>query len=383
MRWLSLSVMLVLAGCPKGGGGGPGGGGPKKAVVFPVEVQPVEVRQVELTVAAVGSVDAFETVQVTARVAGAVDKVRFAEGQLVKPGDSLVEIDPTRYSLAVRAAKATLERAVAAKDDAEASLKRRESAQASSPGLITAEELATYKTKLATASADADAAQVALERAQVDLRDAYVKAPVGGVLQTRTVQTGQYVQPGAVLATLLRKDPVLARFKVTEADSVYLQPGMALHFLGGGDPKPFSAHITLVAAAADPTSRMVQVTAEVDEADRERARPGAFAEVTVPVGGGVHEAPVVPQTAIRPSEKGFLAYVVEGDLARERVLSLGLRTSDGRIEVKSGLKVGEALVVRGAEALRDGAQVKVVEAGPATGPGQGDVAPLPPAGSRP
>lgn len=382
MRWLSLSMLLVLAGCPNGGGGGPGGGGPKKAVVFPVEVQPVEVRQVEFTVAAVGSVEAFETVQVTARVAGAVDRVRFAEGQLVKPGDSLVEIDPTRYSLAVRAAKATVDRTVAARDDAEASLKRREAAQASSPGLITPEELALYRTKFATAAADADAAEVALERAQVDLRDAYVKAPVAGVLQTRTVQTGQYVQPGAVLATLLRRDPVLVRFKVTEADAAYLQPGMPLHFLGGGDPKPFAARINLVAAAADPTSRMVQVTAEVDEADRERARPGAFAEVAVPV-GGVHEAPVVPQTAIRPSEKGFLAYVVEGDLARERVLSMGLRTSDGLIEVKSGLKVGETLVVRGAEALRDGAQVKKVEAAPATGPGAGDVAPLPVKGSQP
>lgn len=383
MKWcsLSLSVVLALAGCAKGGGS-PGGGGPKKAVVFPVEVQAVEVRQVEFKVAAVGSVDAFETVQVTARVAGAVDRVRFAEGQLVKAGDSLVEIDPTRYSLAVRAAKATLERAAAAKDDADASLKRREAAQASSPGLITAEELALYRTKAATAAADADAAQVALERAQVDLRDAYVKAPVGGVLQTRTVQTGQYVQPGAVLATLLRRDPVLVRFKVTEGDSAYLQPGMPLHFLGGGDPTPFAAHITLVAAAADPATRMVQVTAEVDEADRERARPGAFAEVAVPV-GGVHEAPVVPQTAIRPSEKGFLAYVVEGDVARERVLALGLRTSDGLIEAKSGLKVGEALVVRGAEALRDGAQVKQVEAAPASGPGAGDVAPLPANGGRP
>lgn len=380
MRW-SWVVLVALAACSKPAGGGPGGGGGKKPVAFPVEVAKVEARQVEFTVAAVGSVEAFETVQVTARVAGAVDRVRFTEGQTVKPGEPLVEIDPTRYALAVRAAKATLDRAMAAKDDAEASIKRREQAQASSPGLITAEELALYRTKAATAAAEADAAQVALERAQVDLRDAYVKAPVGGVLQTRTVQTGQHVQPGAVLATLLRRDPVLVRFKVPEADAEYLKPGMALHFLEGGDPKPLAARITLVAASADPSSRMVPVTAEVDEADRERARPGAFADVTVPV-GGVHEAPVVPQTAIRPSEKGFLAYVLDGDTARERVLALGLRTPDGLIEVKSGLEVGEELVVRGAEALREGATVRRVEAAPATGPGAGDVAPMP-SGSRP
>ncbi|MEW5739460.1 MAG: efflux RND transporter periplasmic adaptor subunit [Myxococcota bacterium] len=360
MKPVWLGFALVLAACNSSSGGTPGKG-PKKALAFPVEVAAVESRSVEYTLSAVGSVEAFETVQVTARVAGAVDRVRFAEGMLVKPGDVLVEIDATRYSLAVRAAKATLDRALAAKADAEASLKRRESAQAASPGLITDEELALYRTKVATAAAEADAAQVALERAQVDLRDAYVKAPVGGVLQTRTVQTGQYVQPGAVLATLIRRDPVLVRFKVPEADAVHLSPGLPFSFLAGGESKPLSGKISLVAVAADPSSRMVAVTGEVDEVDRERARPGAFADVTVPVGER-REAPVVPQTAVRPSEKGFLAYVVEGDVAKERVLALGLRTADGLIEVRSGLKLGEALVVRGAEALRDGAPVVKTEA---------------------
>jgi multidrug efflux system membrane fusion protein len=72
-------------------------------------------------------------------------------------------------------------------------------------------------------------------------------------------------------------------------------------------------------------------------------------------------SPVVPQTAVRPSERGFLAFVVEGDKARERVLELGMRTEDGRVEVREGLKPGERLVVRGAEALRDGAAVRVAE----------------------
>ena len=88
---------------------------------------------------------------------------------------------------------------------------------------------------------------------------------------------------------------------------------------------------------------------------RGEIRPGAFAEVTIPV--GQVSSPVVPQTAIRPSERGFLAYVVVGDAAEERVLELGLRTADGQVEVKKGLAVGEELVVRGAEALRTGAKI--------------------------
>ncbi len=101
---------------------------------------------------------------------------------------------------------------------------------------------------------------------------------------------------------------------------------------------------------------MVAVTAEVDDPAREELRPGTFVEVEVPV-GGVAAAAVIPQTAIRPSEHGFLAFVVDGDVARERVLELGLRTADGDVEVRRGLAVGELLVVRGAEALRDGAKV--------------------------
>jgi multidrug efflux pump subunit AcrA (membrane-fusion protein) len=105
-------------------------------------------------------------------------------------------------------------------------------------------------------------------------------------------------------------------------------------------------------------------------------RPGAFAEVTVPVGES-SGAPVIPQTAVRPSEKGFLAFVVENGAAVERVLELGLRTADGRVEVKSGVKPGESLVVRGAEALRDGVPVRPTPRGAAAPSGSASAGPAP------
>ena len=86
-------------------------------------------------------------------------------------------------------------------------------------------------------------------------------------------------------------------------------------------------------------------------------RPGGFARISVPV-AGVRQSPVVPQTAIRPSERGFLAFVVEDGKARERILTLGLRTLDGKVEVKEGIKEGDQLVIRGNEALRDGVEVE-------------------------
>jgi multidrug efflux system membrane fusion protein len=329
-----------------------------KPVAFPVETERVESRRVEYQVTAVGSVEAFETVQVTARVAGVVERVHFIEGEIVKADKVLIEIEPERFRLAVASARAALTKAEAAKVDAEASLARREAVNEKNPGLIIGEEIETFRTRVQTASAELSQARAELEMAELNLRDAFVRAPVAGTIQTRTVQTGEYVQPGKVLATLIRREPLLLRFRVPEHDSTELRPGMRARFTVRGSQREYSAVLTHVAGAADPASRMVAVTAEVKDPNRNELRPGSFAEVRVPLEVSA-ESPVIPQTAIRPSERGFLAFVVEEGVAKERVLTLGMRTAEGRVEVRNGIQPGEVLVVRGAEALREGVQVRI------------------------
>lgn len=359
--WLAVSLVTTAVGCggaeapAAAGPGGPGGRGPTS---FPVEVQPVRSQKVEYTVNAVGSVEAFEQIEVTSRVAGAVERVRFVEGQSVRKGDVLVEIEPERYRLTVQSAQANYEKAQASLNEAQAGLRRREQASANNPGLIPAEEVETWRTRTRTAAAQVAEARAALEQAKLSLRDAFVSAPAGGIIQTRTVQTGQYVQPGTVLATLVRRDPLLIRFQVPEQESARIRRGMTVRFTVTEAASDLTARITHVAESASTSSRMVVVTATVDDPRRGSLKPGAFARVTIPIGTAT-AAPVVPQTAIRPSEKGFLAFVVENETAKERVLQLGMRTPAGDVEVRSGLSPGELLVVRGAEALQDGAAVKV------------------------
>ncbi len=362
---LLLPVLLLLfatGGCDRNAAESARGGA-RKPLAFPVEVQAVVTQPVVYTVSAVGSVEAFEVVQVTARVAGVVERVRFSEGVNMGAGAALVDIEPDRYRLAVESARATLAKAEAAKRDAEAGLTRRETAVEKNPGLIPGEEIETWRTKSLAATADVEQARAALRQAELNLRDALVRAPVSGIIQTRSVQTGQYVQPGAVLATLVRRDPLLVRFKVTEQDAPRLARGGTIHFTVRDDARIYDGRITLVAASAEESSRMVPVTAEVTDPQRDVLRPGSFAEVTIPI-GEARPMPVIPQTAIRASERGFLAFVVAGDKASERVLTLGLRTDAGLVEVLSGLAAGERLVVRGGEALRDGAAVRVID--PAT-----------------
>ena len=366
-RLLLVPMLLLYVACSKGEAettqGGPGGGkgAGKRSIEFPVEVRPVESRKVEYTVNAVGSLDAFERVSVTARVAGTVERVNFSEGQAIGRGQALVEIDPERYRLAVEAAEAALQKASAGRSEAEAGYARRQAASAKNPGLIRGEEVETWRTKVQTAAAEVSAAQAALSQARLNLRDAFVRAPVAGIIQTRTVETGQYVAVGTVLATLVRRDPLLLRFQVPEQDAMPLRPGIIARFTVADGTGEHTARITHVAAAASQTSRMVDITAHVVDANEPELRPGAFARVTVPI-GATREAPVIPQTAIRPTERGFLAYTIQPDgTAKARLLTLGMRTADGQVEVKDGLAAGETLVVRGAEALRDGAKVKVTK----------------------
>ena len=355
----AVAALIVIAGaCKKTGAGSPAAKGGRGRVVFPVDVEQVPVRSLVYTVTAVGSVEAFEKVQVTARVAGAVDRVRFAEGEYANAGQVLVEIETERYRLAVESAQAAYEKALASKADAEAGLKRRETVVAQNPGLIPGEEVETWRTKVLTAASEVAQTLSALNQAKLNLSDAFVKAPISGIIQTRTVQTGQYIPTGTVLATLVRRDPLLLRFRVPERDAARIKPGQKALFRVREDSREFSAKVVHVAGSADDTSRLVDITANIDDSGDKSLRPGTFAEISVPV-ASAGQAAVIPVGAVRPSERGFIAYVVEGDKAVERILTLGMRSADGQVEVLSGLKGGETLVVRGAEALSNGVAVRI------------------------
>ena len=359
--FFTVALSLTLVGC---GASGKNSGKPKKSDLrFPVQVEVVADREVQFSIAAVGSVAAFETVAITARVAGAVERVAFQEGDTTDTNRILVEIEPERYRLAVTSAKAILTRAEAAVTDADGSLSRREAVNRDNPGLVRDEDLQNARAKTATAHADFEQAKAALAISELNLRDALVRSPIAGVLQTRDVATGQYVQPGTRLGTVVRRDPLLLRLRVPENDVTSLKNGLSLSFTTstGG---PFAASILLVAGSADPQSRLVEITARVATGAPEELRPGAFAQVTIPV-GSTEKFPVIPLTAVRPSDLGFVVFVVEQrgeqNVAVRRVLTLGLRTPDGRVAVRSGLDHGQRLIIRGSEALEDGSLLQVQE----------------------
>ncbi len=350
------------SGAPSKGGPGSGPGGRKGPQAFAVETHTVQERQLEYTLDALGSVVAFEEAQITARVAGTLEGLSFAEGDTLTTDQVVAQIEPRRYRIAVEAARATIQRTQAALDDARATLKRQ---RQMGPEVATGAEIDVAAARVRIAEAEIAQGKAALDLAELNLADAKVRSPVGGIVHSKKAQTGQYVQPGAVLATVLRTEPLRLKFAVAEPDAARLSKGMAVRFRLRGRAESHGAHIVHLSGKADEATRMVEVLADID-GNPQAMRPGAFAEVVVPI-GAPRPAPVVPQTAIRPTEKGFVAFVIElGEppKAKERILQLGMRTAENLVEVKSGLKVGDLVVVVGAEALREGAQVRVVPSKP-------------------
>lgn len=349
-------ILFSIIGCSSGGSAQTG---KRPPLAFPIEVETVSSRQADLVVHAVGSVEAFEIVPVTARVGGTVQSVKFREGESVRAGESLVDIELERYELALKSAEAAYDKSKANLREIEAGLARRVDIQGNNPGFVSAEELDSWQTRAQSARADSSQAAANLELARLNYRDARVPAPVSGVIQSRIVRTGQYLQVGATIATMVRRDPLLLKFTVPVQEAASISRGLEVQFTVSGVTDTLRAKVTAVSESADPQTRMVDVTAEVTPESAENLQPGAFAEVTV-VLGETKQLPVIPQVSIRPSERGFLAFVVGDSVAHERVLKLGLQTHDGRVEVKEGLNEGEILVVRGAEALSEGSRVRIV-----------------------
>jgi membrane fusion protein, multidrug efflux system len=324
-----------------------------------VRVAPVAVQDVVYEIKAVGSLEAEELVQITAEVEGAVAEVRFHEGDRVGPATVLVRIDPDRYRLEAARAQASLQKARADAERARTDLKRREELAAQQ--LVAPEELNRARAESEQLVAEAEASHAARELAQQSLRKAEVRAPRAGVINTRTVETGQFVRTGTGLATLVDVSRLRLRFKVSEGESLRAREGQAVAFrVSALGDRRFQASVYHVGEVADPATRQVEVLAWVKNPGE--LKPGFFAEVTL-ASETRKAAVVVPEAAIQASERGFVAYVVEGETARQRAVQIGLRTGTGVVEILSGVVANELVVVEGSDRLADGTPVQPVRAG--------------------
>lgn len=359
-----LLIAALVGGACAGCGGdagtaGAGQRGGRKGLV--VRTVPITTREVIYRVRALGSLEAEEVVQVTAGVTGAVTEVRFDAGDRVTPASVLALIDPERYQFEAARSEAALRRAVADFKRAEADLQRREAL--AQEDLVATEELARARQEAERLAADTAAARAALDLAKQNLARAEVRPSRAGVINTRTVDTGQYVQVGAVLATLVDNGRLRLRFKISGAESVRVEPGQSISFrVAALGDREFTGRVYHVGDIADTATRQIEVLAWVSNTGV--LRPGSFAEIELAIERHA-DAVVVPESAVQASERGFVVYVVEDGTAHQRPVTVGMRTGDSAVEIVSGVKAGETLVSEGSDRLSDG--IAVQAAGPDAG----------------
>jgi multidrug efflux system membrane fusion protein len=362
----ALALVALAAGCGAGGPSAATGPPPSSgSAEAPLRVAsaPVSVRDVDSVIEAQGSIEAEEEVQVVAGVEGIVTRVRFREGDLVTPATVLAEIDPERYRLFAERARANLDKTIAQERQGEADLKRREELLRQQPPLISDEEVERARQEAERLKAAVAEARAAFDLAEQDRQRSVVHPLVSGIINRKSVVTGQHVETKAVLASLVDTRRLRLRFKVSEEESVRLRDGMPVAFTTPAWPdRTFAAAIFHVSSGADPQSRQVEILARVEDPDA-ALKPGFFAVVRASVGTR-RGAILVPARAVLATEKGFVVYEIVSGVARQRQVTLGLRTSDGAVEILSGLGPGAIVVTDGGSLLKDGTPVDAAPAGP-------------------
>jgi multidrug efflux system membrane fusion protein len=356
-------ALVALAGCSRGGSADAASkSGAAPAILarkYPVTVMTARPERLTYRMEAIGGLEAEEWVQVAAQVEGALGPLRFQEGDRVDPSKVLVEVDLDRHRLALARAEAIMARAEAELRDMAGSLARRRELRASQPGSVTDEEIGHQEALVARAEAALAEAKAARDLASLDFERARVRAPIAGVIERREATAGQYVKPGAIVAAIVRTKPIRLRFTLREDEAAKVSIGTSVKFTVPAYPEEvFEAEIFHIARSADPKTRRVEVLARNPNED-ERLKPGYFARALIEVGSRA-DAILLPETSVRATEEGFVAFVVENGKARRRSLEIGLESREGRIEVTRGIAPGDRVIVRGAGNVADGVEVQIL-----------------------
>lgn len=331
--------------------------------VVPVTTTVAEKKDVPVFARGIGTVQAYKTVQVKSRVDGQIVKIAFEEGQDVKAGDPLFQIDPRPY-------KALLEQAQAARQRDEAQLAGAQLDLDRYSKLIGSgfQSRQTYDQQKATVEAlkgsiAADQAQI--DTAQLNLAYADIRAPIDGRTGQRFVDLGNLVQAsqGTNLVTITQIKPIFVNFTIPQYANHNLRKNQARHpltvlaYSADDTFKLAEGKLTLVDNQIDTATGTLRLKASFENLD-ERLWPGEFVNVRLQLSVR-KDAITVPQRAIMQGPNGYYAYVVKTDLTAERRDVEVIAQQDGLAIIGKGFAVGEKVVLDGQYRLVNGSRVRI------------------------
>jgi multidrug efflux system membrane fusion protein len=378
-RWaVILAVLLALVllawlltpgkSARSAAGGRFAGAGP-----MPVVTAQARTGDMPITLIGLGTVTPLATVTVQSQISGQIMKIAFKEGQTVKEGDALIQIDPRPYQVALEQAEGALARDRALLANARVDLDRYQTLFAQDS--IAEQQLATQKSLVAQDEGNVRTDQGQIDAAKLNLTYCHIVSPITGRVGLQQVNVGNYVTPaepsGLVVVTQLK--PITVLFTLPEDDIPPLMKQMH-----AGVTLPVTAwdrtNTTQLATGAlqsidsqiDTTTGTIRLKAIFPNAD-ESLFPQQFVNVVLLL-DTLKGATLIPQAGVQRGAPGTYVYVVNTAAQTVAVRKVTLGAGDAvNISITQGLAVGESVVVDGADKLKDGAKVLLRQAGGGTG----------------
>lgn len=382
--WILVTLVLAIGGgvwwwqthpgtSATGTSGRVGAGGSSRFggtnAVQPVSVQPVRLRDIRVTVNAIGSIAASNTATVHTQVSGVLQRLEFKEGQQVKVGQLLAQIDPRAFQATLAQAEGALARDQAQLDGARLDLARYRNLL--TKDAIAKQQIDSQFTLVGQLEGTVKADQAAVDSARLQLSYTRVTAPIAGRVGLKQADLGNIVQPadvnGVVIITQTR--PIALVFSVPSVNvpliMTKLRKGQSIPVQAldrGGKTQLAVGQVATLDNAIDPSTDTIKVKALFANAD-DALFPNQAVGVSLQL-DTLSGVLAVPQAAVLRGSQGFYVYVVNADNSvGTRAIKPG--AVDGNwMAVEGALQVDEKVVIDGTDRLREGAKVEVIAADP-------------------
>jgi membrane fusion protein (multidrug efflux system) len=348
---ISIGVAVVCAawaiyatqhrGAPASGPPAAAGGARSSAAPL-VTLAPVRAERVSRKLEALGNARANESVDISAKASNIVTAVKFRDGERVRRGQVLVQLDDAQVRADVAAAQAAL-------TESESQYNR-------SRELLSTQALSKSSFEQLEATMKANRARLAAANAR--LEDTVIRAPFSGRVGLRRVSVGSLISPGAVITTLDDTSVIKLDFAVPENFLATLREGLTVRATAPAFPgRTFTGKVASIDSRVDQATRSVTVRALLANEDG-ALRPGMF--LNVALANDERDALVIPEEALTPEAERQFVYVVAGGKAERREVRIGGRRP-GSVEIVAGLTAGEQVIVEGTQKVRDGGAVRAGE----------------------
>jgi multidrug efflux system membrane fusion protein len=352
-----LSAGLVSTACAKKD--------PPKTPPVPVTVATAETRSVPYELSATGTVEPIQTVAVQPQVSGPIMRIAFREGQDVRKGQVMFELDPRPFQAALDQAQGLLTRDRATATNAREQAKRY-SALAEKE-YVTAQQNDAAKSDAAAAAATVAASQAAVDQARLNLQYATIRAPISGRTGSLRVRAGNLVRATdtAPLVTINQIQPILVRFAVPASNLGAIQRyrsnqvAVLASPTGGGPGGGSNSQgvLAFVDNAVDTTTGTILLKGSFPNADG-ALWPGEFVNVRLRLFVD-QDVLVVPSSAVVSGQQGSFVFVIRPDSSAATQPVKVDRTAGDIAIVSGGLKSGDRVVTDGQLRLRQGSKVQI------------------------